>query len=313
MKTAALDRTCLQQALPPFGSPLTGYARDAISAYRRFYQLAPDTVDHTCGTFSHQGYTLAGHLFVPRTCASTVLLMHGYLDHTGLMSAALRHLLENGHAVAVYDLPGHGLSTGAPSAIDSFGTYAAIMRHFIGIIAQRINVPLHVVAHSTGCATVIEDLSRTGGAGLEHLVLVAPLVRSCGWHATRGACALVRRIIPSVPRVFRQSSSDPAFVAFNRADPLQQWQVSLSWVQALIDWNTRITNIPPSNKRLLVLQGTRDTVVDWKYNMRFLSGKFPAASIRYFPGGKHQLLNEAPEIRAPVFAAIDAWLANPAS
>jgi alpha-beta hydrolase superfamily lysophospholipase len=308
MITAACAAVNGGRLLKPLATASRQTYPQAMLDYFRYYGLHYDTVEHAFGTFRFRDRSFAGHIFVPAACDSAVLLMHGYLDHAGLLSTAIRHFLAAGYAVAVYDMPGHGLSPGEPSGIDSFATYSGIMAEFIGLVKKKLDLPLHLIGHSTGGATVMDYVLTGDGAGIGKVVLAAPLVRSYLWNASRCSYAFLGRVIRKVPRVFRKTSSDAAFVAFNRQDPLQNWNVPLGWVKALVEWNERMEKYPPSGEKVLVLQGKKDTVVDWRYNMRFISGKFPNAEVRYFEKAGHQLLNEAEDIRAAVFSAIDIYL-----
>lgn len=60
----------------------------------------------------------------------------------------------------------------------------------------------------------------------------------------------------------------------------------------------------PCEKPMLILQGDRDTTVDWRYNVRLLRDKFPAANVEMIPGARHELLNEAAEYRSKVIGRI---------
>ena len=78
------------------------------------------------------------------------------------------------------------------------------------------------------------------------------------------------------------------------------------------DWQKRLNENTAGNSApvapVLVMQGTDDTVVDWKYNLPFLQRKFPQADVRILPGANHDLLWEAPAIRIEVFTGLLAFL-----
>ena len=276
-----------------------------IIEYFSYYGFQYDNVEHVFGTFKFRDYSLAAHIFLPSTYNSAVLLMHGYLDHTGLLSSTIKHLLSKGYLVAAYDMPGHGVSSGEPSGIDSFPTYTNIMEEFIGILKKNFNIPINIIGHSTGGAVTIDYMLSRDSAEIEKVVLIAPLVHSYLWNVSVYSYPFLSGFAKRVPRVFRISSSDKEFVRFNRLDPLQQWTVPLGWLKALTDWNKSIYRYNPNEKKMLVLQGMNDTVVDWKYNMKLIKNKFPNSEIMYFKSGNHHLLNEAAEIRSEVFKVID--------
>src|SRR4030043_464172 len=96
---------------------------DSIESYLEFYGLKIAVARHEFVPFESGGFELAGHIFRPKEYKATVFILHGYLNHCGLLSKLIKYLVEAGFAVAVYDLPGHGLSSGEPTAIDDFSQY----------------------------------------------------------------------------------------------------------------------------------------------------------------------------------------------
>ena len=93
-------------------------------------------------------------------------------------------------------------------------------------------------------------------------------------------------------RVFRNNSSDSKFLHFVKQDPLQYDKMPLNWLEALISWNESIKERIPSRVPVLILQGKKDTTVDWRYNVDFLLKKFLNTDIELIENGKHHLLNE---------------------
>ena len=75
---------------------------------------------HWFGSFESAGFTLAAHLYQPAEYQATVVLLHGYLNHSGQFRHLIRCLLDNQYAVAVFDLPGHGLSSGETARIVAY-------------------------------------------------------------------------------------------------------------------------------------------------------------------------------------------------
>ena len=80
------------------------------------------------------------------------------------------------------------------------------------------------------------------------------------------------------------------------------------WMDALVAWNERIAQFPPTDKPLLIIQGDQDSIVDWDYNLEFLQEKFPNAAVAMVPGGKHQLFGEQVKVRQQVYQFIDGEL-----
>lgn len=278
--------------------------------YLHFYNLDFKHVQH------YGGYVRSGkehvfvHVFRPEGHASrgTVVTMHGYFVHTGLIVHLIDALLQAHYTVVAVDLPGHGLSSGERASIPNFGDYA----HALARVTARLGEmpgPKFLIGHSTGGAGSWEYMLQHRENPYQKLVLVAPLVRSAYWDLSNLGFNIGQGWLKEVPRLVGPTSTDPTFFAMTRKDPLQYAGTPVQWVRALIDWNAHvIDSYPPVQTPLLIVQGTEDTVVDYTYNIPFLQRKFPHAIVEMMPGARHDLLWEAPAIRAEAFAKILAFL-----
>lgn len=283
----------------------------AVHSYFRYYGLNIPEAEHLFGTFSSTDYVLAAHVFRPAKSLGTVLLIHGYYDHAGVLAHIIRDLAKHGYTVAVYDQPGHGLSSGQPATITDFAEYVRVFEDFQQLCQTHLEGPIHLVAHSMGCAIATDYLltnpppDYVGG-----IIFLAPLIRSTAWHLASFGLHLAGGTLDRVPRTFRKNSSDEAFLKFMKDDPLQARDVPLQWSRALHAWNDRILKCGSSNLPLKIIQGTQDGTVDWQYNMRFLKEKFPNSAALMIKNGAHQLPNESLPVRKTVLAAIAQHLEN---
>jgi alpha-beta hydrolase superfamily lysophospholipase len=217
------------------------------------------------------------------------------------------HLLENDYAVATFDLPGHGLSEGARCEIDDFSQYALALRDFQQTVNPYIEGPRHFLGHSTGASAILQLMSEGGGNDFERIILAAPLIRCTQWDKSKLGYTYNIPFIESVPRIFRENSSDPDYLEFiKNHDPLQFRYVPLSWVKALHQWNENIEQMHIDKRSIEIIQGDSDKIVDWKYNMNFLDEKFPFAQLNIIEGANHDLLNESPALREEVFNLVTA-------
>ena len=285
-----------------------------VTRYLRRYGLEfPESWRHRLGVFTSTRYTLAGQIVEPPNARGTVLLLHGLFDHTGTLAFALRHFASGGYTVAAFDLPGHGLSSGTRASVGSFEHYDRALDTFIANLHGDVPTPIHAVAHSTGAAIVATRLLERPDRTFDRVALIAPLVHSAHWEVSTRAARALGRFVEDVPRVYRDNTSDEAFAARVRDDPLQARKASLEWVEALVRWNERIEALPPSDRALLIVQGDSDSVVDWEFNLPFLREKFPRARVVMVPGGRHQLLGERHELKRQVMQAIDEELTGHAA
>ena len=80
-------------------------------------------------------------------------------------------------------------------------------------------------------------------------------------------------------------------------DVLHSQSVSLKWFEALHDWNDEIADAAPCDRPVKVIQGTKDTTVLFKYNLKFIKSKFPDVDVTMIDDGRHELFNESKELR----------------
>lgn len=266
-------------------------------------------VEHLFGTFESKGRKLAGHIYRPSDYEATVIVLHGYLNHSGQVKNLIKHLLGEGYAVAAFDLPGHGLSEGSRASIDDFAEYSTAMMDFYEVVRGQLDGPYHVVGFSTGASAMIDYLLAGDECVFDKVVMASPLVHSTSWWWARLGYTIYKPFRKSVPRVPRENSSDKEFIEFNRTeDYLHARRVPMEWVGALHKWNKKIKGLGPCDKEMLVLQGNRDKTVDHKYNIPFIKKKFTNAEVHTIDTARHELFNESEKLRSQVFSRIDDYL-----
>jgi alpha-beta hydrolase superfamily lysophospholipase len=152
-------------------------------------------------------------------------------------------------------------------------------------------------------------LSKDGTQRFDRIIFLAPLVRYVHWHLSKAAYLLGKPFpLRTVPRKIAQNSADPEYLALIQIDPLQTFRVPLKWVGALYAWNRRIQETSTIPGTVLIIQGTHDKVVDWKYNIPFLEQKIETVTVTWLEDVGHQLVNARPAIRAGVFELMNAYL-----
>ncbi|MFC1476518.1 alpha/beta hydrolase [Fibrobacterota bacterium] len=263
-----------------------------ILSYFRYYGLGLD-VTHHFGTFQSQDFTLAAHVFTPEKARGAVFLLHGYYDHSGIHKNIIRLCIEKQYAVAVFDLPGHGLSTGATASIENFSQYVKAFEDFFQLCQPHVTQPYYLIGHSAGGAIALEYLYQAEKSIFEKIVLLAPLVRCSYYHLSRIGYFIVNPFSDTAPRWFRNASSDRQFLKFFHDDPLQCGHFPIKWAEAYYKWNEQVKNYEATSVPVTVIQGTKDDVVDWRHNIPFLNKRIPAIEVIYIKNARHQLMNEA--------------------
>lgn len=310
------DRHSLLERLEPFDPAEHRDLSVEMEAYCRFYGLDL-WVEHPEVAY-HQGYVKADrhevmvHYFrLPEAAGSkgTVFILHGYFDHVGLYTQLIDRCLGAGFDVLTYDQPGHGLSSGTPAAIGSFLEYQAVLSEVMAEVKDMVRGPWFAVGQSTGGAILIDYLLSNhhdqDTSAFRRVVLLAPLVRPMGWLGARVLHSVVKPFLTRWKRAFNENSGNTRFLQFLREhDPLQARAVHVDWVTALKKWVPHIESARPVDFPVTVVQGEKDTTVDWQHNLRIIRNKFSSVRERRIPDGRHHLVNEAQDLQATVFNTI---------
>jgi len=295
--------------IPPLDLNAPCSENSTFQSYFNFYNLNIPAAKHYFGSFRSNGYIIAANIFIPEKYKATLFLLHGYFDHTGIFKDTIHFFVKKGYAVAVYDMPGHGLSSGKRASIRDFRTYSSILNDFVTLCQSNIPSPAHIIAHSTGCSAVIDLILTTKNVPFDKVILVAPLVRSYGWYFCKASIFICNPFLKNVTRKFCTNSSNSSFCEFvKNKDPLQYKKVPLQWPKALFEWNELIQDYKVSSKKILIIQGKLDKTVAWKYNLKFLKQKFPNLKIKMIKNGRHHLLNEDSVLQKRIFNLISEFV-----
>jgi alpha-beta hydrolase superfamily lysophospholipase len=278
-----------------------------------FHQNSPLQA-HRIGTIQSDSFQLVVQYFsVPiEQQRGTAFLVHGYFDHAGLYGNLIKHCLQQGFAVALFDLPGHGLSSGKFASIASFNQYS---QAFLSLVAeaekQQLNKPWYVIGQSTGAAVLVNCVIENSfpRESFAQTILLAPLLYPRNWKATRVLFSVTRWFLSSTNRNFSTNSHDQEFLDFLRtSDSLQSMKLPTDWVLAMIDYHKRFLEFQPQSQAINIIQGTEDQTVNWAYNIKKIEEKFVGTKTYLVNGGRHHLVNESKDYRERVFSLIDQLL-----
>lgn len=301
----------IKKEIKPLSQAQDGIYSLNVKDYFKYYalDLGDKKTEHLFGSFQSGEFTLAAHLFIPKDYKATVFILHGFLGHCGLLNKLIKELIDANFAVAVFDLPGHGLSSGQPTAIDDFAQYTQSLDDFLKIVKTRLHGPYHIIGHSTGAAVIMDYLLEEKEDCFDKVILAAPLEHSNWWTLSKICFSISRFFCDNLPRIFSKVSSDRDFLRFIKyKDPLQSKKVSIKWINAMFNWDKRITEAKPFGRKVFIIQGTKDNIIDWRYNIKFIQSKFKNCRVEYIKNGRHELFNESEKIRQEVFSLIRSCL-----
>lgn len=298
------------------GGESPGFKKE-FQEYCRFYGF--NFVEHDTASQHHirivdaENYTITAQRITPVGDVKAVtVLTHGYFDHAGLYRHVIDFLLSRGQEVVVFDLPGHGLSSGSRVDIRDFSEYTecldAIFRAY-SLGGRKVNL----IGQSTGAAIIADYLllhrDLTEGPDIGATVLLAPLLKPCAWTLAEVMHTLLRTRKEYWPRSLKKNSHDEAFLAFVKNEDPMQWKgLSFAWIGALRKWIPAIQKRAPSDRSIVIIQGREDSTVEWEFNMPAYRKLFPLAKVTLLDDAKHHLVNEAFEYREKVFREIGRYI-----
>ncbi|WP_010485580.1 alpha/beta hydrolase [Pseudomonas sp. S9] len=275
-------------------------------AYRSFYRLDKLAARQVrLGFFDAAGYRIAAQVWWPQAPKATLVLLHGYYDHLALYRHVIEWALSMDFAVFAFDLPGHGLSSGARASIGDFAEYQIVLKAALAQVGQLdLPQPWLLFGQSTGGAIVVDYL-LTGNPGPEigQSILFSPLVRPRAWGWSKLSYHLLKPFVRKISRRFTENSHDAEFIDFlHPHDSLQPQCLPTAWVGSLARWVLHIEMAPPSPRSPLIIQGESDMTVDWRHNLQVLKEKFKAPKILLLPEARHHMANESQLYRDQYFA-----------
>ena len=311
-----MDLIRLQQNLRPLTSG--GYQPSLLES-RYFSEYALDLekqlpdVRHNFGYIDSHNYRIACHLYLKKPAQGSVFILHGYFDHSGYFNHVIRFFLEKNYNVFIYDLPGHGLSTGKPASIPDFSMYSQILEDLQNYCRNSLLKPWCGFGQSTGSAILtdflMEKVSHNQPVPFEKLILSAPLVRPKLWHINRLQLCVMKFFTRQIPRKFTNNSRDKAFLRKAHNDPLSAKMLSIEWLLAMDRWIRRIESsrhiIPLTT---VIIQGTHDGTVDGKYNIPKLQQIYQNTQVLWLENARHHLPNEIEETRRQYFSWLNTYL-----
>lgn len=302
-----------QEGFPVFSRErplaLTETIKDYLDCYGLNELVLSENIEYFAGFKDSSRQRIFHQYFKQKHASELVLLAHGYTDHGGLFAKLIRHLIASGYSVAIFDQPGHGISSGERATIESFETYIDLFSEFAQDYYQYTGEAFHLLVQSMGAAVTMDWFFKTSDARLmlKSFVLYAPLVRPQAWKQAVWSIRFLSLVLDSIPRTYSNNSEDEAFRKFVRyGDPVQHNRLPAQWVKAMIDWAKEFENKNVTSDFLIsIIQGDADETVDWHYNLEHIRKKFPKAQVHMIEGAGHHLAGESQRLQGKIFYYTD--------
>jgi alpha-beta hydrolase superfamily lysophospholipase len=266
--------------------------------------------------------SLFGQAWVPGHATGTVLLLHGYAEHSGNYARLVRDLVQNQLAVLTLDFRGHGLSEGPIGHVDGPDVYVEDTEHLLSEIFSQVLPyrPLFIWGHSMGGLVGLQLLLRGKLPAVPAAVaLSSPLL---GFPELRGPQKLMAAVSPvlaklvptlpvphGIPADFL--SHDKDYLERRQRDPLIKRVTTPRWFESM---KAAVRQVQSSAERLqegsptlLMLAGDeRITNLGEARCFAFRAYTGQRHKVIEFPGICHELEKE-PGCRGRLLAESLAW------
>ncbi len=257
-----------------------------------------------------------------RAKKGTCIIVHGFMDHSGLFSHLIKDQLAQGWDVLIYDKIGHGLSSGTQYAIADFSLYAVQLEQVLEYLAGTQNVEegktrqgeitpaenWRLIGQSTGATVIMEQALNPELQNFQQVkqrLLLAPLLRSHRHLRVKFMYWLLGSFLQHIPRGSSVNSHDREFLTFiTEQDPFSGAKIPVSWVGAMLKWQEKFLSQPRCSLPITIIQGDDDDTVDWRYNLKAIRQQFPNGQQYMVAGAKHHLVNEKKYWREQVLQLI---------
>jgi acylglycerol lipase len=241
-----------------------------------------------------------------------VVLMHGFLAHSGLYRWTAEQLVKGGYAAYAFDMRGHGQSDGDRYWVDQFSDYVADLGHFVDLVQSREpGLPLFLLGHSAGGVVVTVYAQQHGDrlAGLvsESFAFEVPPPEFI-LQALKGVAALFPHapILTLKPADF---SRDPQVVEAITNDPLINHLPGPAHTLAeLVRAHDHLgESFAQVTAPLLIVHGTADKATRPHGSQRFFDEAGSTdKTLKLYEGHVHDLLNDVG--KEQVLADIRGWI-----
>jgi alpha-beta hydrolase superfamily lysophospholipase len=265
---------------------------------------------------TRDGLTLYGEHHLPAAEAkASVLLVHGYGEHTGRYQHVIARLVTSGYAVYALDHRGHGKSEGVRFYCDLMDQFVDDLKlYFDRMKAEQPSKKHFLVGHSMGALISLGFTLRYQDE-IDALVISGAPVNADA-NVSRAMVALGSVLTRVVPKMHLLPTSppgilsrDPQIDAAWDADPLtnkQPMRVRLGTEINRMACDVR-DHLAELRLPLLILHGADDKLVNPSgsqlvYEQASSSDK----TLRLYPGMRHEIMNEIG--KEAVLDEIVSWL-----
>ena len=260
------------------------------------------------------GLRLFRRAWLPAEPRRSLVVVHGYAEHSGRYQGFGSWFAARGFAVHAYDHRGHGRSGGRRCHVRDFQEYLNDLDCFLEMLRrEHFQIPITIVGHSMGGLVTAAYL--VGLRPTIHSAITSGAGLALGQGISRLRVGTVRVLRHLLPRLSLGSgldpnglSRDPEVVRCYIEDPLVFRSMTTSLAAELLAAVSRTAaRAAEVAVPLLMLHGEDDPLCPADGSRAFFDGvAITGSDLRIYPKLRHEIFNE-PE-REGVFGDILGWL-----
>ena len=252
--------------------------------------------------------------WIPERARASVLIVHGFAEHSGRYDHVGQWLAARGFATHSYDHRGHGRSAGRRCHVERFDEYLDDLAIVLEQIrAERPEAPAFLIGHSMG-GLVVATFARERKPGVCGVVLSGAALALPEGNSRIRIARLMRAILPRMRLDagldLQGLSTDARVIEAYLADPLVEGRMTASLAAELLG---AVERTSPNGSQIalpiLVLHGGDDPICPPDGSERFAAAARAGRFVRY-PGLRHEIFNEPShrEVLDDVVAFLDEQL-----
>ncbi len=265
----------------------------------------------------------------------TVLILQGRTEWCEKFAPAARALTAAGYTAAAVDFRGQGFSDRLipDRRLGHVGAMADYQRDLAALLAHTAPLPrpLYLLSHSMGGAIALRALHQ--GLRVAAAAFSAPmwgiripphlrpfqgafrtLYRRRGLMlapapTTRAAPYCLRKPFPGNRLTRDRAEWDLMRAQLLTHPELQVGGPTMHWLEIALAECAALRALPPPAVPALVAWGGMERTAD-RFAMAALAARWPGAQARVYPGARHEVLMETPEVRNDLLARVAALFAD---
>ncbi len=268
------------------------------------------------GPLSQDGQPALYYRWAPaESSRATVLVLHGYGEHSGRYEHVLEALVEAGFSGLAIDYRGYGLAEGRRGCLRSFDEYVTDALRGLSLARHKkgADEPLFLLGHSQGGLLALR-VAMEEGLGLSGLLLSSPWLGMAmkvpawkQWIARLASRFMPDLALPSdIPTGW--ITTDPEQVSLADADPLMVRKGSARWLTEIYGAQETVkAGLASVTLPTLLMAAGDDRLVSTAESRAFFERLGASdGTWKEYPGLRHELFNEVERER--VFVDFTGWI-----